>query len=219
MRTVARVIAELLVTFGLVLALLVAHLKWGTDDYTRRAQRGLSDELDKVWSAQSVVAVKPGRAHAVTPPAPAPAKGRPFAVLRVPRFGASWHFTAVEGVTDADLAKGPGHYPGTAQPGQVGNAVFSGHRTTYLAPFNRMGELVPGDEILVDTATLTHVYRVTGHRIVLPTDLSVLAPVPGRPGERARRASLTLTTCHPKYSAAYRLVVFAELSASRPRTT
>lgn len=218
MRTVVRLAAELLITAGLVLALLVAHLVWGTNDYTRRAQAGLNDELDALWRKQTRMSASavPGRAR-VVPRTVAAQKGKAFAVLRIPRFGPGWRYAAVEGVTAADLAKGPGHYPGTAMPGQIGNTVFSGHRTTYGAPFNRLDELVAGDQILIDTAAATYVYRMIGRKVVLPTDVSVVSPVPGRPGAVAREARLTLTTCHPKYSAAYRLIVFAELVRSEPR--
>ncbi|WP_344245695.1 class E sortase [Actinocorallia libanotica] len=221
MRTVVRLLAELLITAGLVIALFVAHLTWGTDDYARRAQAGLNDELDALWRKQTTVsaAVRPGGPRMVPQTAARPERGRAFAVIRIPRFGSAWRYATVEGVSTADLAKGPGHYPGTAMPGQVGNTVFSGHRTTYGGPFNRVGELVAGDQILVDTATATHVYRVTGHKVVLPTDVSVVAPVPGKPGARPEKARLTLTTCHPKFSAAYRLIVFAELARSEPRAS
>ncbi|MDX6744362.1 class E sortase [Actinocorallia sp. A-T 12471] len=217
MRTVVRLVAELCVTAGLILALLVAHLLWGTDDYTRRAQKGLNDDLDALWRKQTTVASaqQPGKPRLVEA---APDRGDAFAVLRIPRFE-GWRYAAVEGVTNADLAKGPGHYPGTPMPGQKGNSVFSGHRTTYGAPFNKLGELVPGDQILIDTATRTYVYRMTSSKIVLPTDMSVLAPVPGKPGAKATKAYLTLTTCHPKFSAAYRLIIFAELARTESRAS
>lgn len=219
MRTVVRLVAELLITAGLVIALFVSHLTWGTDDYARRAQAGLNDELDSLWRKQTTVsaAVQPGRPKVVPKNVVTAERGKAFAVIRVPRFGSGWRYATVEGVSNADLAKGPGHYPGTAMPGEVGNTVFSGHRTTYGGPFNRLDELVAGDQILVDTASATHVYRMTGSKIVLPTDVSVIAPVPGKPGAKAKKARLTLTTCHPKFSAAYRLIVFAELVRSEPR--
>jgi len=219
MRTVVRLVAELLITAGLVIALFVAHLTWGTDDYARRAQAGLNDELDALWRKQTTVATaaQPGKPKIVPKTALAVERGKAFAVIRIPRFGSAWRYATLEGVSPADLAKGPGHYPGTAMPGEVGNTVFSGHRTTYGGPFNRLDELAPGDQILVDTATATHVYRMTGSKVVLPTDVSVIAPVPGKPGAKPKKARLTLTTCHPKFSAAYRLIVFAELVRSEPR--
>src|SRR5262249_2321784 len=123
----------------------------------------------------------------------------------------------IEGVSVADLRKGPGHYPGTAMPGEIGNFVVSGHRTTYLAPFNRLDELRDGDRILIDTRGRQYVYKVTGKRIVRPSDVSVTAPVPEPPKADPTQRLIPLTTCNPKYSAAQRLVVFGQMLTSLPR--
>ena len=109
----------------------------------------------------------------------------------------------VEGVRRRDLKTGAGHMPGTPLPGQPGNAVISGHRTTYGAPFGEFDQIVEGDRIEVDTALGTHVYEVRETLIVKATAVWVTEPRPG--------AWLTLTTCNPKFSARERLVVFAEL--------
>jgi sortase A len=108
-----------------------------------------------------------------------------------------------EGVDRATLKKGPGHMPWTPLPGQPGNAVLSGHRTTYGAPFFHLEALEPGDEIIIETALGTSVYEVRKVFIVAPTDVWVTEPMPG--------AWLTLTTCNPKYSARERLIIQAEL--------
>jgi LPXTG-site transpeptidase (sortase) family protein len=215
MRSAIRVLAELTVTVGLLLALLVAHLIWGTGDYTRRQQKGLNNELEQQWRATRSRLAARGGERPTARLAPR-AVGHAFAVIRVPRFGPSYRYAIVEGVTASDLRKGPGHYPGTAGPGELGNMVISGHRTTYGAPFNRNAELARGDQILIDTATATFVYGVTGHTVVRPDAIQVTAPVPLHPGSRPRQRLLTLTTCHPKFSAAYRLIVFAALRATYP---
>lgn len=219
MRTFVRGLAELMLTAGLFLALLVAHLVWGTGGYTREAQHGLQDDLERRWHAARAQTPRTTvRAHRRRPK-PVTAARRPghaFAAIRIPRFGRDYRYALVEGVGDADLRKGPGHYPGTAGPGEIGNMVISGHRTTYGAPFKRNDDLARGDEILIDTALVTYVYRVTGRDIVRPSAVEVTAPVPYHPGRRPREKLLTLTTCHPKFSAAYRLIVFAELSGTRP---
>ena len=93
--------------------------------------------------------------------------------------------------------------PNTALPGQLGNAVISGHRTTYGAPFFNLERLVPGDRFAVETIIGTHTYEVVELRIVKPTDVWVTNQWEG--------SWLTLTTCHPKFSSRQRLVVFAEL--------
>ena len=129
-------------------------------------------------------------------------EGAAFAIVRVPsidRLKDGW--TVVEGVGVANLQNGAGHMPFTPLPGQPGNAVISGHRTTYGAPFHELDTLEPGDLIEVETAIGVHTYAVSETVIVSPPDLWVTDPRDG--------AWLTLTTCHPKFSSRQRLVVFA----------
>lgn len=124
-----------------------------------------------------------------------------FARLRVPKVGLD--VVVFEGVATETLAKGPGHMPGTPIPGQPGNAVISGHRTTYGRPFHDFDLLEPGDRLEVETGIGTHVYVVRDTFIVAPTDVWV--------ADDKRGAWLTMTTCNPKYSARERLIVTAEL--------
>ena len=141
------------------------------------------------------------------PPGPA------FALIQIPTIGVER--VVVEGVGRGDLRKGPGHVPGTVMPGQRGTFAVSGHRTTYGAPFYRLDELRKGDRILIVTQGWTFVYTVSRTQIVLPTDVWVLDNVPG-PGSKPR-ATITLTTCHPRYSARQRLIVFGDLASSIPK--
>ncbi len=126
--------------------------------------------------------------------------------------------TVIEGITRGNLREGPGHYPDTPLPGQAGNAAIAGHRTTYGSPFHDLDKLQPGDEIFVETLQGTFRYEVmsqqnpdggpaVGHFIVDPSQVEVL--------EDYGDNRLTLTACHPKYSAAQRIVVTAIL-ASEP---
>jgi len=134
----------------------------------------------------------------------APDDGAAFALIRVPkieRLREGWN--VVEGVSAQDLRNGAGHMPDTALPGQPGNAVISGHRTTWGQPFRELDALDPGDRIEVETALGTHIYAVREIRIVKPTDVWVTHHREG--------AWLTLTTCNPEYSARERLVISAEL--------
>lgn len=131
-----------------------------------------------------------------------PDEGTEFGVLRIPRLGVE--VVVFEGVTPDTLKKGPGHMPGTAFPGQPGNAVISGHRTTYGRPFFDVDQLRPGDRIEIETSIGTHVYELREEWfLVAPTDVWVVDPKDG--------GWLTLTTCHPKFSARQRLIVTAEL--------
>jgi sortase A len=135
------------------------------------------------------------------------AGGRPLGELRIPRIDA--HFVVVQGTGASSLRRGPGHYLGTALPGQAGTVGIAGHRTTYGAPFRHLDALRRGDAITVKMPYGDFVYRVEGTRIVKPEDVSSLRD--------AGRQRLVLTACHPLYSAAKRLVVLARLERSAPR--
>jgi sortase A len=202
-RTLIRSVGELCITAGMILLFFVAYELWGTGAYTKAQQNKLNDELTKSWSG-NVTSERVRLGHGL-------------ALIRIPRLGKGFHYVVIEGVSVADLRKGPGHYPGTAMPGQVGNFVISGHRTTYLAPFNRLNELRDGDTILIDTRSRQYAYQVTAKKVVLPTDVNVVAPVPGHPKQFPTKRLITLTTCNPKYSATQRLIVFGQLVRSTPR--
>lgn len=132
---------------------------------------------------------------------PEPEPGQAFGMMRIPKIGLE--AVIFSGVDPQTLRKGPGHMPWTPLPGQPGNAVISGHRTTYGRPFFDLDLLEPGDTIEVETVIGVHIYEVREIIIVAPTDVWVTNPRPG--------AWLTLTTCNPKFSARERLIVFAEL--------
>ncbi len=131
-----------------------------------------------------------------------PQPGSAFAFLSIDKLGIDG-LVVYEGVDRATLRSGPGHMPSTPLPGQPGNSVLSGHRTTYGRPFFDFDQLVAGDRISVESAVGTHVYEVREIEVVLPTDIWVTDPRPG--------GWLTLTTCHPKFSARERLVLWAEM--------
>ena len=119
----------------------------------------------------------------------------------------------VAGVAKSDLKKGPGHYPETPMPGQLGNAAIAGHRTTYGQPFFNVDKLEIGDEITVTTLAGRFVYRVTGQQIVGPDDYYVVATTD------PTVATITLTSCHPKYTARERIIisgVLDEAASSAP---
>ncbi|HEY7485680.1 MAG TPA: class E sortase [Streptosporangiaceae bacterium] len=204
MRTIIRSIGELCITAGLILLLFVAYELWGTGQYTQKEQDRLGQELNRDWNDGHVTTERVRLGHGI-------------ALIRIPRLGKGYHYVVIEGVSIADLRKGPGHYPGTAMPGQVGNFVVSGHRTTYQAPFNGIDKLRDGDTILIDTRTKQYVYKVTTKKIVMPSEVDVTAAVPFHPKTRPTQRLITLTTCHPKYSAARRLIVFGQLVDALPR--
>lgn len=205
---------ELCITAGLILLLFVAYELWGTGAYTSAQQGKLGKELARQWAGGTIA----GGGPATSPVTREPVKlGHGLALIRIPRLGKDYHYVVVEGVSVEDLRKGPGHYPGTALPGGLGNFVVSAHRTTYLAPFNRVDELKAGDKILIDTQDQQYVYQVTGEKVVSPGDMDVTDPVPFHPGQAPTDHLITLTTCHPKYSASHRLIVMGRLIQTLPR--
>ena len=115
----------------------------------------------------------------------------------------------VEGTDAGALRKGPGHYPATPFPGMPGTVGVAGHRTTYLAPFNKLDKLRKGDEVEIDMPYATIRYSVELTRIVQPTAVWVTKSVGYN--------RLVMTACHPKYSAAKRIAVFARQVSETPR--
>jgi len=132
--------------------------------------------------------------------------GDALARLEIPRLGRS--DIVVAGVETGDLKRGPGHFPDTPLPGQLGNAAIAGHRTTYGAPFFNVDDLQVGDDLITTTLNGTFTYRVTGSEIVSADRYDVVATVD------PNRATLTLISCHPKYTAQQRIVIFSELISS-----
>jgi LPXTG-site transpeptidase (sortase) family protein len=146
-----------------------------------------------------------------------PQRGDPAFVLRIPAIGLDE--VVYQGADQAQLAKGPGHYPSCwsgftppycnefdeVWPGESGRVVVGGHRTLEKADFLRLGELREGHRIYVETRWGNFTYTIIGTSIVVPNDRSVIVP-----GITERE--LVLVTCHPKYSAAQRLIVFTQLT-------
>jgi sortase A len=105
----------------------------------------------------------------------------------------------VEGTTTDLLDRAmAGRYTGTQQVGEVGNVALAGHRRTWGDSFRHVDRLVPGDPVVIETASTWYVYEVTSHEIVEPSESSVLAPVPRQPGVVPTERLLTLTTCHSR---------------------
>jgi sortase A len=213
-RTVVRGVGEVLITAGLVILLFVVYELWWTGFTTQRDQHRLLRTLHNEW------------AHGIT--IQDPPLGSAIAILRIPRLGAHYLFAIVEGTSTADLIKGPGHYPGTAMPGQVGNFAVAGHRTTYEHPFYSINRLRPGDPIVLETRTKWFTYTVENipgtsaryQEIVSPDDTSVAYPVPDQsnPSLTPTQRVLTFTSCNPRYSASQRIVVHALLTNTMPKS-
>ena len=245
------------ITSGVVILLFVAYQLWGTGLQEAAAQGDLASDFDELLlsvdetSTTTVVPTTTTTAATDVSTTSAPTTtlppaggtipvyetelaeklylegGAAIARINIPKIGVTK--VVVQGVQVEDLRNGPGHYRSTVFPGQMGNSGIAGHRTTYGAPFNRIDELTPGDDIRVQTVQGIHEYRVLpageayssdaigaltdfevpdgdedlGHIIVGPEATWVLADF----GDDR----ITLTACHPKYSARQRIIVTAEL--------
>ena len=191
-----------------MVVLFVGYQLWGTGVVQAHRQDSLRHQFEESLARQRTADAHRdlggSSAAALTPE---PAIGDPVGTLVIPEIGVDQ--VIVEGVGSAQLAFGPGHYPGTPLPGQRGNAGIAGHRTTHGRPFYDLNALVAGDPITVTTLQGTFHYLVIRSEVVAPTDLTVLV--------HSAAPELTLTTCTPRYSAAQRLVVVARLVSSPRR--
>jgi sortase A len=223
-RRVVRETGLSLITLGVVVLAFVAYQLFGTSFAEQHSQSVLSKQFSssvskagghvgtssvaKPSQAGGPSGVSTAAANSQTTPLapetlPSVPTGEAIDHLEIPAIGVDKF--VVEGTAEADLSEGPGHYVGTALPGQIGNVGIAGHRTTYGAPFFKLGELKAGDKIYItDLSGHTWVYKVSEAPVVVsPNDVAVLDPTPF--------AQLTLTTCNPIFSATSRLVVFARL--------
>jgi len=206
---------ELLVTAGVIILLFIGYELWWTGLTTKHDQKQAITALQREWA-------RPVRQQAKIPP-----YGSGLAILFIPRLGRHYKYAIIQGTSTDDLIKGPGHYAGTALPGQVGNFAVAGHRTTYLHPFYDINELRPGDAVVVETQQSWFTYRVEDiphtkakyQEVVSPTDVSVAYPVPDQPDAALAPTQrvFTLTSCNPRYSAAQRIVVHGVLISTLPR--
>jgi sortase A len=112
--------------------------------------------------------------------------------------------TLYEGIRLTTLDRGPGHWPGTAMPGDVGNVVVAGHRTSHDKPFRHIDLLAPGDEVIFTTAAGRFVYHVTSTEIVTPDAIWIT--------NQTADKTATLFACHPVGSTSRRIVVHLALS-------
>jgi sortase A len=224
-------IGKALIVTGLLMFAFVAYQLWGTGIEYAQAQNQLEDDFDELLAAvptvaptteapaptaapTTTVADEPAPTTTATPAPPLLAfnEGDAMARIEIPSIGLD--AVVVAGVQPDDLKKGPGHYPGTPMPGQLGNSAIAGHRTTYGQPFYRLDEVGDGDEIVLTTVQGRFVYRATGSEVVDPGASEVVATTD------PTVATLTLTTCTPRYTASQRLVVHADLdtdASNRPQ--
>ncbi len=216
-------IGKALIIAGVLVLGFAGYQLWGTSLSQATAQKELTKTLAGESAGESakepdgnsqvnrIIEDFSSVDSATAPPTAPPPEGDPVGIIAIPKI--DLQRVIVEGVAKADLKKGPGHYPGTPLPGQAGNSAIAGHRTTYGAPFNRIDELVPGDEIVIATPQGQFTYLVIpapgeptqAWYTVTPAQVEVLANM----GDNR----ITLTACHPKYSAKQRIIVHAVLKS------
>jgi sortase A len=190
---------------GAVILLFVAWQLWGTAIAEHHAQSTLQTQFEALIHSNPAPKVTGGGPALIpiTTHVPNPAEGTVVAELNIPAIGLKQF--VVSGTATDDLAKGPGHYIGSAAPGQAGNVAIAGHRTTHGAPFNRLAELKLGDPIVLTNTSDQHFTYVVAEApfAVSPADVSVL--------DNFGDSRITLTTCNPEFSASQRLIVVAKL--------
>ncbi|MEU6660948.1 class E sortase [Streptomyces sp. NPDC046821] len=237
--------AEVAVTLGAVLLLLVVHQLWWTNREARAGAERKVQALEHEWAATPAqadggdTASEPagddapaagagsgsGDRHAPSRSAArvTPSWDQAYAVLSIPRLGL--RVPVAQGVGKENvLNKGyVGHYPGTAQPGGAGNFALAGHRNTHGEPFRYINRLRKGDEVQVSTRSAVYTYVVD--KTLAQTSASdggVIESVPRSrvvPGAGYSEPGyyITLTTCTPEYTSRYRLAVWGTLRSMRPR--
>lgn len=229
--SIAQVLGELFLTAGVVLLLFAFYEAFWTNVESGKLQDQAQQELDEQW--------KNPRQNLT------PELGEAFARMHIPAFGPDFEFAIIEGTDENDLLRGPGHYEDTQMPGEVGNFAIAGHRVGKGAPFNDLGALETCDAIVVETTTNWVTYRVLpidgqpadclsmeqqaklageysgvqGRHITVPGDVGVLAAVPSLTDAPATEGIITLTTCHPQFSNAERMIVHAMEVENLPKSS
>lgn len=145
------------------------------------------------------------------------AENQVMGTLYAPRLGDEWAAPVREGITAEQIDRGGvGRYPDTQMPDEPGNFSVAGHRNTHASMLGRQDELQIGDQLYLVSPDGMYTYEVAQRQVVAPHQTDVLAPVPNEPGVSAKAGTLTLTTCHPMYSNAERLIHHAELRDFTP---
>jgi sortase A len=197
-RNPRRIVGSALIGLGCVIALFLVY-EFGLSRLTyERSQTLLMRDLQDLVASKEATALEW-----------VPTEGQPVGVMSIPKIGLT--SVIVQGTSPTLTGEGPGHLRGTPLPGRPGNSVILGRRTTFGAPFKRLNELLPGDEVSVSTGAGRFTYLVATVNAIRPGDPDVLASTPDN--------RLTLITSSPPYLATGRYVVTAVLKglpASQP---
>jgi sortase A len=206
---------------GFALSLTIAAAPCATTAVvlTREEKQAVAQDAPSLRVVSTTTSTKLAPSTTSTlPPLPVPdaPPENPYADVPVTRLGSlsipkiGLQHDIYEGIWLTVINQGPGHWPHSALPGQRGNAVFPGHRTTFSHPFRDLDRLAPGDQIIFHMPDADQVYAVRQTIIVKPTDMSVV--------DQTETPTVTLIACHPKGSAAQRIVVKGDLVATIPHS-
>ena len=209
-RTAIQTIGEVCITVGVVFLLFAVYELWWTNQVAVQATEAARLE------AQAVV-------HSKNPPSwdgGQPPLHTPFALLYIPRLRDHvWGLPIIQGVTRDDLARGVGHYPRTALPGQVGNFAIAGHRATHGEPFANFDQLRDQDKVYISTQAGWYVYELRRDMIFSPTETWAIDPQPFPANPLPSQQLITLTTCNPRWASTSRWAFWGVLVASQPRAS
>jgi sortase (surface protein transpeptidase) len=147
--SIVRAFGEVLITGGMIILLFVVYELYVTNIFSAAKQASATNALDQQWGTDGSRTDHYDLAD-----------GSGIAKMYIPSLGTDYHFTVIEGTTTNDLAIGPGHYVGSALPGDPGNFAVAGHRVGQGAPFNDLGLLQSCDSVIVETSANWYVYRV-----------------------------------------------------------
>jgi sortase A len=219
MRRTMRIVGTLLAVAG-ALTLVWAFVVWQWMDpftalYTRWKQHQLAAEYHKreaafrapVPQGPSLAAERQAIAREAKRYRRDVGEGDAIGRIQIPRIGLN--MVLVDGTDHESLKKGPGRYLGSFMPGEDRLVYIAGHRTTYLAPFSHIDALRKGDVVTLQVPYATFSYRISGHRIVAATDVSVL--------RSPRHERLILQACHPRFFASHRYLQYAQLVRVAPK--
>ena len=223
------VAGETLMTAGLFVLLFLGWHVWFNDLVQGAAQDKAAASLSQQWQITEKPDTEFDRAIGSSDGAFVSAKppimktvndAEPFATLIIPRFGDRYVRTIAETVDVAtvlnNVETSVGRYPSSNRLGEIGNFAIAGHRTTYGAAFGWVDNLRVGDRVYVETEEGWYIYRFRNLEFVYPTEVAVLNPVPQTTIE-AKERILTITTCHPKLSAAERFIAYSVFESFVPR--
>jgi sortase A len=196
-----RLIANSLIAVGAIAALAVAYQVWGTNLVSGIVAGQERSTLHKEF--ESPITQVPNLVQ--------PKVGTPFALISIPKLNVK-DVPLIQGIDDAQLADGIGHYPDTAMPGGLGNFAIAGHRVTHGEPFRHFEKLQAGDKVYVETWDATYVYSLEYDIKVVPTGTWVIDRDPKNMPVDMTRKLITLTTCDPVWNSTHRWIWWGSLS-------